>query len=103
MMEFIFADTIGASWAGKRNTKLETIIRQCEKKKILEYAERLGLYLDVLGIDHNSNIAKSKLKNTTRKEYKILWDEEFGPLELCTELWEDIVQFAFEKEDSEIT
>ena len=61
-------NTLGSSWKSKVQKEMQ-MVRQMENEKILDFAERLVMYLDYLKIDLDSVEVKMKLNEPVLKVY----------------------------------
>ena len=61
-------NTLGSSWKSKVQKEMQ-MVRQMENEKIIDFAERLVMYLDYLKIDLDSVEVKMKLNEPVLKVY----------------------------------
>ena len=53
ILDFMMCNVLGQDWESDLDSEMDRV-RQCDSEKIKKFAERLNLYLDVLGIEHDS-------------------------------------------------
>ena len=100
LMEFVLEDAIGSDWPARLKKELHKV-KQGERENILEFSERLGLYLDVLGLKRNSSSGLDWLSNGVRKEFRIYWENTFGTMFTYERRWNEVVRAARNQEGTE--